>query len=62
VVAQGGESFWIATTPDTDYPALSADVEVDAAVVGAGITGITTAALLKQARRSRRATVPCTAS
>jgi len=52
VVAHGGESFWIATTPDTDYPALSADLEVDAAVVGAGITGITTAALLKQAGKT----------
>jgi glycine/D-amino acid oxidase-like deaminating enzyme/nitrite reductase/ring-hydroxylating ferredoxin subunit len=48
-VAQGGESVWIATTPETDYPQLSGDVEVDVAVVGAGITGITAAVLLKRA-------------
>jgi glycine/D-amino acid oxidase-like deaminating enzyme/nitrite reductase/ring-hydroxylating ferredoxin subunit len=48
-MAQGGESVWIATTPDTDYPQLSADVEVDVAVLGAGITGITAAVLLKRA-------------
>jgi glycine/D-amino acid oxidase-like deaminating enzyme/nitrite reductase/ring-hydroxylating ferredoxin subunit len=48
-MAQGGESIWVATTPDTDYPQLSTDVEVDVAVVGAGITGITTAVLLKRA-------------
>jgi glycine/D-amino acid oxidase-like deaminating enzyme/nitrite reductase/ring-hydroxylating ferredoxin subunit len=51
-VAQGGKSFWIGTTPDTDYPALSSDVSVDVAVVGAGITGITTAVLLKQAGKT----------
>jgi glycine/D-amino acid oxidase-like deaminating enzyme/nitrite reductase/ring-hydroxylating ferredoxin subunit len=48
-MAQGGESIWVATTPDTDYPQLSTDVEVDVAVVGAGITGVTTAVLLKRA-------------
>jgi glycine/D-amino acid oxidase-like deaminating enzyme/nitrite reductase/ring-hydroxylating ferredoxin subunit len=48
-MAQGGESVWIATTPDTDYPQLSADVEVDVAVVGAGITGVTAAVVLKRA-------------
>jgi glycine/D-amino acid oxidase-like deaminating enzyme/nitrite reductase/ring-hydroxylating ferredoxin subunit len=46
---QGGESIWVATTPDTDYPRLEADVTVDVAVVGAGITGITAALLLKRA-------------
>ena len=48
-MAQGGESIWVATTPETDYPQLSTDVEVEVAVVGAGITGITTAVLLKRA-------------
>jgi glycine/D-amino acid oxidase-like deaminating enzyme/nitrite reductase/ring-hydroxylating ferredoxin subunit len=48
-MAQGGESIWVATTPETDYPALTADVEVDVAVVGAGITGVTAAVLLKRA-------------
>jgi glycine/D-amino acid oxidase-like deaminating enzyme/nitrite reductase/ring-hydroxylating ferredoxin subunit len=48
-MAQGGESIWVATTPETDYPALTADVEVDVAVVGAGIAGVTAAVLLKRA-------------
>jgi glycine/D-amino acid oxidase-like deaminating enzyme/nitrite reductase/ring-hydroxylating ferredoxin subunit len=48
-MALGGESFWVATTPETDYPQLQGDFEVDVAVVGAGITGITTAILLKRA-------------
>ncbi|NNF58801.1 MAG: FAD-dependent oxidoreductase [Rhodothermaceae bacterium] len=44
-------SLWLATTPDTDYPALGANdsLEVDVAVIGAGITGLTTALLLKRA-------------
>jgi glycine/D-amino acid oxidase-like deaminating enzyme/nitrite reductase/ring-hydroxylating ferredoxin subunit len=51
-MAQGGESIWVATAPETDYPQLSADVEVDVAVVGAGITGITAAVLLKRAGKT----------
>ncbi len=42
-------SFWIDSAPDTTYARLSGDVEVDVAVVGAGITGITAAYLLKEA-------------
>ena len=41
------QSFWIESTPDTGYPRLEGDLEVDVAVIGAGITGITTAYLLK---------------
>jgi glycine/D-amino acid oxidase-like deaminating enzyme/nitrite reductase/ring-hydroxylating ferredoxin subunit len=37
---------------DTDYPPLVGEIAVDVAVVGAGITGVTTAYLLKQAGRS----------
>lgn len=44
----GGPSFWLESTPDTDYPKLGDDLEVDVAVVGAGITGITAAVLLKR--------------
>ncbi len=41
-------SLWIDTTSDTDYPALENDIEVDAAIVGGGITGLTTAYLLQK--------------
>ena len=41
-------SLWIETTPDTAYPPLKGEVEVDVVVVGAGITGVTTAWLLKR--------------
>ncbi|MGB7925052.1 MAG: FAD-dependent oxidoreductase [Pyrinomonadaceae bacterium] len=42
-------SLWLATTPETNFPALDDDVTVDVAVLGGGITGIATAYLLKQA-------------
>jgi glycine/D-amino acid oxidase-like deaminating enzyme/nitrite reductase/ring-hydroxylating ferredoxin subunit len=48
----GGPSFWIETTPETDYPALSDALSVDVAVVGAGITGVTAAVLLKRAGKT----------
>jgi glycine/D-amino acid oxidase-like deaminating enzyme/nitrite reductase/ring-hydroxylating ferredoxin subunit len=40
-------SLWIETTPQIAYQALEGDVEVDVVVVGAGITGLMTAWLLK---------------
>jgi len=42
-------SLWMDTTAGTDYPPLRGTVEADVAVVGAGITGLTTALLLKRA-------------
>jgi len=51
-MSQGGPSFWIETAPDTDYPALPDGVSVDVAVVGAGITGVTAAVLLKRAGKT----------
>ena len=43
-------SVWVGTTASSpSFPALPATVEVDVAVVGGGITGLTTAWLLKQA-------------
>ncbi len=44
-------SFWIATAPARSYPALENDVDVDVAVIGAGIVGVTTATLLEAAGR-----------
>ncbi len=44
-------SLWIATSEPTGYPPLERDLEVDLAVVGGGIVGITTAALLAKAGR-----------
>jgi glycine/D-amino acid oxidase-like deaminating enzyme/nitrite reductase/ring-hydroxylating ferredoxin subunit len=51
-VSFGGSSFWLETTPETDYPPLADGVSVDVAVVGAGITGITAAVLLKRAGKT----------
>jgi glycine/D-amino acid oxidase-like deaminating enzyme/nitrite reductase/ring-hydroxylating ferredoxin subunit len=42
-------SIWIATTPETAYPPLTGRMEADVAVIGGGITGLTTAALLAEA-------------
>ncbi len=42
------ESYWIATTPGTDYPALGENITVDVAVIGGGIAGLTAAFLLKR--------------
>ena len=42
------ESFWVETGPQTAYPPLDRDRSFDVAVLGAGITGVTTALLLKR--------------
>ncbi|MEA3204372.1 MAG: hypothetical protein QOI63_2054 [Thermoplasmata archaeon] len=46
------ESVWIATAPGKRHRALAGDVEVDVAVVGAGIVGVTAAFLLKRAGKT----------
>jgi glycine/D-amino acid oxidase-like deaminating enzyme/nitrite reductase/ring-hydroxylating ferredoxin subunit len=43
------ESLWLQTAPITAYPQLSRDLEVDVAVIGGGIAGLTTALMLKRA-------------
>lgn len=40
------ESYWLASTDFNEMPKLTEDIEVDVAVVGGGITGITNAYLL----------------
>ena len=42
------QSYWIASTKETQYPALNEDIQVDVAIVGGGMAGITTAYLLKK--------------
>jgi glycine/D-amino acid oxidase-like deaminating enzyme/nitrite reductase/ring-hydroxylating ferredoxin subunit len=41
-------SFWIDTTPRTDYPVMPGNTSVDVAIIGGGITGLTAAVLLKR--------------
>jgi glycine/D-amino acid oxidase-like deaminating enzyme/nitrite reductase/ring-hydroxylating ferredoxin subunit len=43
------ESLWLATTPDDGFPRLDRDLNVDVAVLGGGIVGVTVAYLLGQA-------------
>lgn len=41
------KSYWLDSTSETNYPTLKENIEVDIAIIGGGITGITTAYLLK---------------
>ncbi|NJN87108.1 MAG: FAD-dependent oxidoreductase [Leptolyngbyaceae cyanobacterium SL_7_1] len=45
-------SFWIDSTPQSQFPSLQGSVSVDVAIVGAGIAGITAATLLKRAGKT----------
>ncbi|GIG60049.1 iron-sulfur-binding protein [Longispora fulva] len=45
-------SLWVATAGGTDYPPLVGEVEVDVAVIGGGIAGLTTALALKRTGRT----------
>lgn len=40
------QSYWIASTPTTDYPKLTEDIKVDVLIVGGGMSGISCAYLL----------------
>jgi len=45
-------SLWLATAGATDFPQLQGTVEVDVAVIGGGIAGLTAALALKRSGRS----------
>jgi glycine/D-amino acid oxidase-like deaminating enzyme/nitrite reductase/ring-hydroxylating ferredoxin subunit len=45
---KSAESYWIASTPGTNYPTLADNVKTDILVVGGGITGLTNAYLLQK--------------
>lgn len=42
------KSYWKSSTEDTNYPALTKDLNVDVAIVGGGLVGIQCAYLLKK--------------
>jgi glycine/D-amino acid oxidase-like deaminating enzyme/nitrite reductase/ring-hydroxylating ferredoxin subunit len=48
----GGESYWLASTPVSDYPSLAGVCDVEVCVVGGGIAGLLCAHELAQAGRS----------
>ena len=43
------KSFWVVNTPDTNFDILKKGLSTDVAILGAGIAGITSALLLKEA-------------
>jgi glycine/D-amino acid oxidase-like deaminating enzyme/nitrite reductase/ring-hydroxylating ferredoxin subunit len=49
---QVSSSYWMETAPDGRHPALTEDLDVDVAVIGAGIAGLSTAWELTRAGRS----------
>ena len=45
-------SLWLATAAGTGYPSLRTDLDVDIAVIGGGVAGLTAALALKRAGQS----------
>ena len=52
LIAAKPVSYWIDSTPKTDFPTLIEPLLVDVAIVGAGIAGLTAATLLKRAGKT----------
>jgi glycine/D-amino acid oxidase-like deaminating enzyme len=50
-MAETGGSYWVESAQMPRYPVLDRDIDVDVVVVGAGITGLTAAYLLKRSGR-----------
>jgi glycine/D-amino acid oxidase-like deaminating enzyme/nitrite reductase/ring-hydroxylating ferredoxin subunit len=44
----GARSLWLATSPATTYPSLAQDLDVDVAVIGGGVAGLSTALMLRR--------------
>src|SRR4051812_36041880 len=44
-----GRSFWVETANVQHFPQLTGNVEVDVAIIGGGLVGVTTARFLKDA-------------
>lgn len=42
------KSYWLASTPATDYPSLEEDIDVDIVIIGGGLVGISCAYLLQK--------------
>ncbi len=42
-------SLWVDTAPETSFPRLEGSLDVDVAVIGGGVVGLTAAVLLKRA-------------
>jgi glycine/D-amino acid oxidase-like deaminating enzyme/nitrite reductase/ring-hydroxylating ferredoxin subunit len=42
------QSYWMASAPATNYPALTEDIKVDVAIIGGGIAGISSAYMLNK--------------
>ena len=41
-------SYWVESTPKTNYPSLSSNINTDVLIIGGGITGIATAYMLSE--------------
>jgi len=42
------KSYWVETTPKTNFPEISKDINIDVLIIGGGITGILTAYMLSE--------------
>lgn len=52
VSLENHQSFWMASTSPTSHPPLAQNLQVDVAIIGGGLAGITAAMLLKQAGKT----------
>jgi hypothetical protein len=55
------ESLWRASTTLPTSPALERDLDIDVAIIGGGVTGLTAAVLLSRTRPGRKGLLQCRA-